>query len=292
MFKGFSDYLTHEKRYSEHTLSAYRSDLNQFKDFLEDSFELEQPKNAQYEMVRSWVVTLYNNGVRASSIKRKISSLKSYYKYLMMLGEIEENPAINIQSPRMPERLPVFIEESGIEDLFDRQFYADNYEGSRDYCIMETFYATGMRSSELSGLKINDVDFENRVIRVMGKRSKERFIPIGDHLTTVLREYLVFRHEMNLEDEGFLFVTGRGKKIYSKLVYKLVNTYLSNVTTISQKSPHVLRHTFATHMLNNGADINSVKELLGHSSLAATQIYTHNTIDKMKSVYKQAHPRA
>ncbi len=292
MIEGFLQYLEYEKRYSKHTYTAYRKDLEQFREFLQYYYDNNNLLSANFQMVRSWIVQLVNADVAASSIRRKLSSLKSYYKYTMVQGEMDHNPALDIQVPAIPERLPAFLSENEAHQLLDEIVFPENFEGTRDRCILETFYATGMRLSELIGIGIKDLDRGNMQLRVMGKRSKERFLPVSQRLMALYDEYLPKREVLAQEGEESFFLTSAGKKLYPKLVYLLVNAYLGKVTTQEKKSPHVLRHTFATHMLNQGADINAVKELLGHANLAATQIYTHNTIEKLKHVYKLAHPRA
>ncbi len=292
MIEGFLQYLEYEKRYSKHTLTAYRKDLEQFREFLQYYYDNDNLHSANFQIVRSWIVQLVNAEVAASSIRRKLSSLKSYYKYSMVQGEIEHNPALDIQVPAIPERLPAFLSENEAHELLDEIVFPENFEGIRDRCILETFYATGMRLSELIGIGLKDLDRGNMQLRVMGKRSKERFLPVSQRLIALYDDYLPKREVLAQEGEESFFLTLAGKKLYPKLVYLLVNAYLGKVTTQEKKSPHVLRHTFATHMLNQGADINAVKELLGHANLAATQIYTHNTIEKLKHVYKLAHPRA
>ncbi len=292
MIEGFLQYLEYEKRYSKHTLTAYRKDLEQFQEFLQYYYDTDKLHSANFQMIRSWIVQLVNAEVAASSIKRKLSSLKSYFKYSMVQGEMDHNPALDIQVPSIPERLPAFLSENEAHQLLDEIVFPETFEGNRDRCILETFYATGMRLSELIGIGLKDLDRGNMQLRVMGKRSKERFLPVSQRLIALYDAYLPKREALAQEGEESFFVTSAGKKLYPKLVYLLVNAYLGKVTTQEKKSPHVLRHTFATHMLNQGADINAVKELLGHANLAATQIYTHNTIEKLKHVYKLAHPRA
>ena len=287
----FCDYILHQKRYSPHTVTAYKKDLNQFNQFLLSEFESDSIKEVNSSIVRSWIVHLIENNISTRSINRKISTLKSFYKYLLKNNVIEKNPLLKVITPKTAKRLPVFVGETEISNLFDEIEYEADYEGVRNQLILEFFYATGIRLIELVNLKMNSIDNSNSTIKVIGKRNKERIIPFGDKLKVLISNYLVKRAEIN-NSETHLFLTKSGKKIYPKLVYRVVNHYLSMVTTASKKSPHVLRHTFATHMLNNGADLNSIKEILGHANLSATQVYTHNTIEKLKNIHKQAHPKA
>ena len=287
----FCDYLSHQKRYSIHTVSAYKKDLEQFNQFLISDFDTNSFSESNSHIVRSWIVQLIENDISPRSINRKISTLKSFYKYLLKNNEIDINPLLKVITPKTSKRLPVFVGESEITNLFSQIEFPNGYEGSRDNIILELFYATGIRLSELVNLQLNSIDYHNSTIKVIGKRNKERIIPFGNNLKLKIDNYLVERKKIKNPDSQ-LFLTKVGKKIYPKLVYRVVKHYLSLVTSVSKKSPHVLRHTFATHMLNNGADLNSIKEILGHSNLSATQVYTHNTIEKLKNIHKQAHPKA
>lgn len=289
----FLDYIQAEKRYSIHTLQSYGKDLEQFQVFLHLQYALDDVTRASFAQVRSWIVHLMNEGQSARSVNRKISTLRSYYKFLMKKGKLRSNPTEGVQGPKTPKRNPAFVPATHMNTLLDQLQFPEGYEGQRDRMIIELFYFTGMRLSELIGLKEKDIDTYHQTIRVLGKRNKERLIPMSPVLQQRLQEYIRLRHEtFGSGAEAFLFLTAKGKKMYPKMVYNLVNAALGAVTTVEQKSPHVLRHTFATHMLNNGADINAIKEILGHASLAATQVYTHNTLEKMKQVYKKAHPKA
>jgi len=242
-------------------------------------------------MIRSWMVFLMENKISARSINRKLTTLKSFYKFLIREGILETNPLLKIISPKTAKRLPVFIEREKMELLLDSDSWPEGYPGMRDKLIVEMFYSTGIRLSELVNLKVEDIDFQKSTIKVLGKRNKERLIPFSKKLDVLIRDYLQLKdREFNFCPE--LFLTNKGRKIYPKLVYLIVCSHLKDVTTLDKKSPHVLRHTFATHLLNNGAELNAVKELLGHANLSATQVYTHNTIDKLKRIYKQAHPKA
>jgi integrase/recombinase XerC len=286
----FLQYLQFEKRYSGHTLGAYKNDLDQFSVWINTVYSLE-PLQADHSLVRSWIVELMNEGISATSVNRKISSLRSFYRFMLKEGLVPSNPMIKVKGPKMAKRLPVFVEESKMTGLLDdNELFSDTPGAKRNLLILELFYNTGIRLSELIGLKRKDVDVYNLTIKVLGKRNKERIIPISAHLAGRLREYIAETEEGTAPEH--LFMLPSGKKLYPKLVYRIVNSYLSRVTTSDKKSPHVLRHTFATHMLNGGADINAIKELLGHANLSATQIYTHNTIEKLKNIYKQAHPKA
>ncbi|MGB0882029.1 MAG: tyrosine-type recombinase/integrase [Vicingaceae bacterium] len=287
----FCDYLTHQKRYSVHTVNAYKKDLEQFEKFISSDFQITSFKKVTSPIIRSWIVHFIENDISPRTINRKISSLKSFYKHLLKNGKISSNPLLKVTTPKTSKRLPVFIGEQEISNLFSEIEFPSTFEGIRDNLILELFYASGIRLTELIHLNINSIDIYNSTIKVLGKRNKERLIPFGENIKIKLQKYLQEREKIKTR-ENLLFLTKVGKKIYPKLVYRMVNNYLSLVTTSSKKSPHVLRHTFATHMLNNGADLNSIKELLGHANLSATQVYTHNTIEKLKNIHKQAHPKA
>lgn len=291
--ESFIRYLQFEKRCSPHTVTAYEHDLLQFGTYLKEQYEMEELSDAEHTMIRSWLVQLIEKKVSARSVNRKISSLRTYFNFLLKNSKVKRNPMLKILRPKEASRLPVFIDEQRIETLFDNADFGEGFSAARDRLIMELFYATGMRLTELCDIKEKNIDVYNCTVKVLGKRNKERIIPF----TGVLKNLIaVYKSERRKAVPGishdYFFVTDDGKKIYQKLVYRIVNKYLGLVSTSEKKSPHVLRHTFATHMLNNGADINSIKEILGHANLAATQVYTHNTIEKLKKVYKQAHPRA
>jgi integrase/recombinase XerC len=288
---SFCDYLLHQKRYSPHTITAYKKDLDQFNKFLVSDFEIRDIKEVNSSIIRSWIVHLIENEISARTINRKISTLKSFYKYLLKKKEIEISPLLKVVTPKTSKRLPIFIGETDMQNLFKEIIYENDFEGVRDKLILEIFYATGIRLSELVNLNINSVDFNNSTIKVLGKRNKERLIPFGENIRRTLVGYIKER-ELISSKKNTLFITKKGEIIYAKLVYRIVNHYLSKVITVSKKSPHVLRHTFATHMLNNGADLNSIKEILGHANLSATEVYTHNSIEKLKKIHKQAHPKA
>lgn len=288
---GFSSYIANEKRYSAHTFRAYESDLQQFFDFAQTADENFNPLKGDHELIREWIVFLLDNGDKPRSINRKLTTLHTYYKYLMREGLVSDNPTKKIIRPKTEKNLPYFVDKGAMQELFDRLQFPDDFEGHRDRTILLTFYCTGMRLSELCGLKLSDIDFHSSQLKVLGKRNKERIIPFAVELGACLKTYIAERDKIAL-DNNYLFVTSKGEPVYSQLVYRLVNKYLGEVTTLDKKSPHVLRHTFATHMLNNGAELDAIKELLGHANLAATQVYTHTTFEKLKEVYNQAHPRA
>jgi integrase/recombinase XerC len=290
----FINYIEFERRYSEHTLNSYRRDLDQFSRFLFDTFKVEKAKEINFVFIRSWIVELMEEGNSPRTVNRKISTLKSYFKYLVKMGEIQDNPVLKISGPKIRKKLPVFMDEKSMSLLSHDELDLDSYSEVRDRLVVELFYTTGIRRAELIGLMTKDVDIDTGLIKVLGKRNKERLIPLHDSLLPLIDSYLSCKQKEGrlAAGEPYFFLTIKGKKMYPKLVYRIVNNYLSKVSTQKKKSPHVLRHTFATHMLNHGADLNAVKELLGHANLAATQIYTHNTIEKLKNVYKQAHPKA
>ncbi len=289
--KSFLQYLRFEKRFSPHTVLAYQNDLQQFFAYLKNLYETEDLLSVTHSMVRSWIVDLMEKEISPRSINRKLTTLKTFYKFLLRQGMVLTNPMLKVQAPKTSKRLPVFVDEKKMELLFKEKNFGEGFEATRDRLMLEIFYATGMRLSELIGLEDASMDIYECQVKVLGKRNKERIIPFTKKLKETIEVYLKSRQEIVKNAPSF-FVTDKGKKLYPKLVYRIVIYRLGSVTTLDKKSPHILRHTFATHMLNNGADINSVKEQLGHASLSATQVYTHNTIEKLKQVYKQAHPRA
>ncbi len=284
----FLEFIQYEKRASKHTLVAYSNDINQLVIYLSTAYEIKEISEVNHTIIRSWIVSLMEQKISPRSVNRKITTLKTFYKFLLRQNIVTENPMLKILSPKTSKRLPVFIEKEKMDTLLDDTVFGDDFEGQRNKLIMELFYATGIRLSELINLKQTDVDIYQCQLKVLGKRNKERIIPFSGTLKEQIQQYITAK--ANLNDE-FLFINKNGKKLYEKFVYRLVNTYLSKITTVNKKSPHVLRHTFATHMLNNGADLNAIKELLGHANLSATQIYTHNTVEKLKNIHKQAHPK-
>jgi integrase/recombinase XerC len=285
----FLEYIQHEKRLSIHTLTAYTGDLSQFITYITTQYEIKSISEINHTLIRSWIVTLMEHKISPRSVNRKITTLKTFYKYLLRQGVVSVNPMLKIQSPKTSKRLPVFVEKERMDILLDTVEFGNNEDGLRNKLIIEIFYATGVRLSELINIKLNNVDYHLSQIKVLGKRNKERIIPISPYLLGLMSDY---QKSKTIINDEFFFTNGKGKKLYEKFVYRIVNSYLSQITTIDKKSPHILRHTFATHMLNNGADLNAIKELLGHANLSATQVYTHNTVEKLKNVYKQAHPRA
>ena len=288
----FIDYLKFEKRYSEHTIRSYHDDLIQFFDFLTQKFGDTALKEISSSIVRSWLADLKDKKISSKSINRKISSLKSFFKYELRTGVLEQTPMNTIINPKTGKRLPVFVEEKDMHTLFSYVEFPDNWQGHTDKLLIGIFYNTGMRLSELINLRESQVNFSNRSIKVLGKGNKERVIPISQQLVAQITEYINQKNDSESGTEAFLLINQKGKKLYPKYAYLAVKKYLGKITTIDKKSPHILRHTFATHLTNGGADLNSVKELLGHSSLAATQLYTHNSIGKLKDVYKKSHPKA
>lgn len=287
----FFKYLQYEKRYSDHTLVAYKTDLGQFIQFMVEMVGDFNHKEVTLKHVRSWVVSLMDSGVSPRSVNRKVTTLRSFFKYLMNQGEIETNPTQLMTVLKTGKKLPTFVQEKNLNQLLDVGFFAADFEGTRDKLIIALLYGTGIRLAELKNLLIQNISTAEYTIKVLGKRNKERIIPYPKEINRFLEEYLHFRVEIGGICK-FLFLTSKGEQTYDKLIYRVVQKYLTMVTTISKKSPHILRHSFATHMLNNGADLNAVKELLGHSNLSATQIYTHTSFEKLKQIYKQAHPRS
>jgi integrase/recombinase XerC len=290
----FLDHLAHEKRCSPHTVAAYRRDLAQFTAFLQAQAGVELPEQAGARAVRAWMMDLMASGTGPRSVNRKLSALRAYYRFARLVGVVEQDPTDLIDPPRTPKRLPEFVEEQRMDRLFAGIRWPDGFEGVRDRCIMELFYGTGMRLAELLGLGVMDLDASACTLRVLGKRNKERVLPLSKGMMDLLATYLEARR--SLPDapgarDGHLFLTLRGEPLNRRSVQRLVDRYLATVTTQRKRSPHVLRHTFATHMLEHGADLNAVKELLGHAGLAATQVYTHNTVEKLRKVHRQAHPR-
>jgi len=286
----FLKYLELEKRYSPNTVSSYSVDLNQFQDYLKLTYDTDV-KSVNHQMLRSWVLHL-TNSIQSKSINRKITSLKSFYKYLFLIGEMKTNPSLKLSYSKVAKKIPAFIVEDQINSLLDNFVFQDNYDGVLDRLIIDLFYSTGIRRSELINIKLFDVDLSANKLKVLGKRNKERFVPLNKELKKSIESYLEQRSNISsVIDKSFFLLTKKGKKLYPSLVYRRVRKYLL-LTSSNKINPHVLRHTFATHMLNNGADLNAIKEILGHANLAATQIYTHNSIKELKSVYNNAHPRA
>jgi len=293
MIETFLKYIAHEKRYSGHTISSYKNDLLQLQVFL-SSIEFDNSLlKANHGILRAWIVTLVEDKISSRSINRKIATLRSFYKFLLMRELIDTNPTIQLKSLKTNKPLPEFVQEREMIDLLDSKEFSDDFSGWRDKLIIELFYGTGIRLSELINIKNESIDFYQNTVKVLGKRNKERIIPLTKTLVNIIRIYHAKKVEaFSLLEENNLLLTDSGKKCYPMMVNRIVKRYLGTKTKSSKKSPHVLRHTYATHLLNKGADLNAVKDLLGHASLAATQVYTHNSLEKLKSVFNQAHPKA
>jgi len=291
--EAFSDYLLLEKKYSPHTVDAYLNDIVSFESFVKESFEQESIDLVNYSQVRSWIVFLVDQNISNVSINRKMASLKAFYKFLLRSKQIEVNPMLKHKSLKTPKVVQIPFSEKELKDLLDVMEAPVGFEEIRDRLIVEMFYVTGMRRAELIHLMVRNVDRSSNTIKVLGKRNKERIIPILPIIGGQIDSYIRERDGLeSLVDSDYFFVSKKGLKLSESFVYRLINSYFSRVSEKVKKSPHVLRHTFATHLLNNGADLNSVKELLGHSSLASTQVYTHNSLAELKKVYKGAHPRS
>ncbi len=292
----FFNYLTVERRFSKHTVISYQTDLGQFAKFLKETYEVEDIKEVSHLYIRSWVVSLMENGIDPKSVNRKITALRSFYKFLIKTGVLDKNPMLKIQAPKVAKKLPEFLDEKKMDILFDNMHNnGEVYEEVRDFLILDFFYRTGVRLSELIELKISHVNLHNLTVTVTGKRNKVRQIPITIGFKQAIEKFLKLRAEFLSAlaiDCHYFFTDNNGNKMYPVFVYRIVKANIKMVSTGKKKSPHILRHTFATAMLNKGADINAIKELLGHSNLSATQVYTHNTIEKLKEVYKQAFPKA
>ncbi len=290
----FYSYLKYEKRRSDHTLKSYQSDISAFLNYIRINYEVTNPDDISSQMIRSWVVEMVDSDLAVTTINRKLSVIRTLYIYGVRIGYVTHNPAETIRGPNGGERLPVYYQVSEMDDLFDAGRFVDGFEGLRDRLVLELLYATGMRNEELTSLKESDVDFSRMEVKVTGKRNKQRVIPVSARLLKNVKDYTEQRNESfnTLNNNDILIVSNNGHAAYPKLIYRIVHKYLTEITTMEKRSPHKLRHTFATHMLNAGADLNTIKELLGHSSLGATQIYTHNSIDQLKNIYKQAHPGA
>tara|TARA_R110002126_G_scaffold55819_2_gene149617 strand:- start:1017 stop:1904 length:888 start_codon:yes stop_codon:yes gene_type:complete len=288
---SFLEYLSLEKKYSAHTIKAYKSDLISFRDFMVTEFSEEDLSKINYNQIRSWIVSLVDLKVSNRSINRKVSSLKSFYKFLQKTHQITGNPLSKHKALKVERKIQVPFNVKEINKVIDLVSDEDDFTSVRNKLIVELFYSTGIRRAELINIKEKDVSLSNKTIKVLGKRNKERFAPLLNTVIYTLKQYLKLKEEFSIGREE-LFITEKGNKIYETLVYRIINSYFSQVSTKEKKSPHILRHSFATHLLNEGADLNSVKELLGHSSLASTQVYTHNSLDAIKKVYNQAHPRS
>lgn len=289
---AFTDHLKFEKRYSIHTVRSYHDDLIQFRDYTGSTFGFTTPTEITPAIIRSWLASLKGSNISSRSIIRKISTLKSFFKHLVRNGQLTKNPMSNISSPKTAKRLPSFVEQNDMDTLLRHVDFGDDWNGCTASLAIRMLYELGLRLSELVNCRETQVDYSNMQIRILGKGNKERIIPVNTELLNQIRDYIQNKaKEFGPKEKDFLLVNDKGKKLYPKYIYRLTTKYLPAVTTIEKTSPHVLRHSFATHLMNNGAELNAVKELLGHASLAATQVYTHNTIEKLKNVHKKAHPR-
>ncbi|GAA6766128.1 tyrosine-type recombinase/integrase [Flavobacterium sp. CGRL1] len=290
--QAFQDYLQFEKKYSPHTVNAYLNDLGFFEEFNKECFEQDSIEKVNYSQIRSWIVFLVDQGVSNVSVNRKMASLKAFYKFLLKIKQIEVSPMLKHKALKTPKIVQIPFSEKEVSDLMFGVESPIGFEEVRDKLIVDLFYTTGMRRAELIGLMFKNVDLSSGVVKVLGKRSKERIVPLLPIVTDQINLYLKERERLDqIVDSEYFFISKKGLKLSESFVYRLINCYFSRVSEKVKKSPHVLRHTFATHLLNNGADLNSVKELLGHSSLASTQVYTHNSLAELKKVYSEAHPR-
>lgn len=290
LLNQFLDYLLLEKKYASNTVKAYEGDLLKFQDFLKAEFEQDELLTVNYHQIRNWIVNLVDSGLSNRSINRKTSSLKAFYKFLQRTGNIEKNPLAAHKALKSKPKIQIPFSEAEVEEVLGLIEPSD-FQSSRDLCMILTFYSTGIRRAELINIKLADFDLDNKILKVLGKRNKERYLPLLPELCQRLREYLAFRTQLASAGEQHFFLTDKGVKLYETLVYRIINNYFGNASGKLKKSPHMLRHSFATHLLNRGANLNSIKELLGHSSLAATQVYTHNSIAELSKAHKKAHPR-
>ncbi len=291
LITSFLEYLSLEKKYSVHTIKAYRRDLISFQNFCIESYQQEKISDINYSQIRSWIVDLVERKVSNRSVNRKISSLKSFYKYLQKIKIIQNNPLSSHKALKTSKKIQVPFSIKEVNEVLSNIETEDSFESTRNKLIVALFYSTGMRRTELIQLKMNSINFSEKQLKVIGKRNKERLLPLLPSVLKSMHNYIKQRDLIDTS-EDYLFLTSKGNKLYETLVYRIINNYFSNVSSKLKKSPHILRHSFASHMLNEGADLNSVKELLGHSSLASTQVYTHNSLEQLKKVYKQAHPRS
>lgn len=289
---SYRDYLEKEKKYSLHTVTAYCNDIFEFENFVARELDQNNLQEVNYNQIRSWIVLLVDSGISNASVNRKISSLKSFYKFLLKIKQIDSSPLLKHKALKTPKKLQIPFSEKELNAVLNQIMYPEGFEGIRDKLIIDLFYTTGIRRTELIHLKVSNIDVSKGTLKVLGKRNKERILPILPIVQNQFKNYFLERNSLEeVKDSGFFFLTKKGVKLNDSLVYRLINMYFSNVSEKVKRSPHILRHTFATHMLNNGADLNSVKELLGHSSLASTQIYTHSSLAELKKVYGNAHPR-
>lgn len=292
LLQSFVDYLSLEKKYAVHTVKAYRRDIETFQEFLQEAYETNALETVNYSQIRSWIISLVELQISNRSINRKISSLNAFYRFLLKVEAITLNPLAKHKALKVPKKVQIPFSEKEVTAILEDFNFDATFEGFRDKLIIELFYSTGIRRIELVQLKLSDIDFSKRIIKVLGKRNKERYLPLLDSVIDTIKDYLILRQDLVKEDKtNALFLTKKGDEIYETLVYRVINNYFSKASTKVKKSPHVLRHSFATHLLNQGADLNAVKELLGHASLAATQVYTHSSIAELKKVYAKSHPR-
>ena len=290
--QAFKDYLQMQKNYSLHTVKAYIKDIEEFDSFNKTHFEQDSIDIVGYSQIRSWIVSLVDGNISASSVNRKISSLKSYYKFLLRIKQIEQSPLLKHKALKTPKKIQIPFSEKEVDLVLNQIIYPDGFEGIRDKLIIDMFYTTGIRRAELINLKLSSIDLNSNTLKVIGKRNKERILPLLPIIISQIKMYIIQRNAIqDIKNTEQLFLTQKGVKLNDSLVYRLINMYFSTISEKVKKSPHILRHTFATHLLNNGADLNSVKELLGHSSLASTQVYTHSSLSELKKVYSEAHPR-
>lgn len=293
MVNSFLKYISFEKRYSQHTVNSYQNDLNQFQSHISEKFQTDELSEATQLMIRDWILSLMDGGASARTVNRKIASLRSFFKFLLKREAIRKDPTLKIKSLKTQKDLPDFADEHEFSRFLDQAKFEDSFEGKRDQLILELLYGTGIRLAELIGLKVSDFNELQSTFKVLGKRNKERIIPVSRSLRQLVKSYINDKnHKFSHDHNSFLIVNKDGRQAYPMLIYRVVKKHLNQITSLDKKSPHALRHTFATHLLNKGAELNAVKDLLGHSSLAATQVYTHNSMEKLKSVFDQAHPKA
>ena len=289
----FFKYLQYEKRFSPHTITSYQTDLSQFQEYLQEVYDLVDLHAADHGIIRSWVVALVQKDLDSRTIHRKIASLRSYYRFQIQRGVLDTNPTLRIKAPKLAKKLPAFIPEDDFTKILDQGEFTDDFKGQREILILELLYGTGMRLAELTNLKVADVNMAAHTLKVLGKGNKERILPLNTSLYLALEKYFRLKREaLPKNNSPFLLVTDKEVPLYPKFVYRVVKKYISMVSTSAKNSPHILRHSFATHLLNRGADLGAIKELLGHASLAATQVYTHNSIEQLKAVFEKAHPKA
>jgi integrase/recombinase XerC len=289
--ESFFNYLKYEKRLSAHTVVAYKNDLDQFVQFCTEMVGEFNVKGVNSKLLRDWVIFLMEGGISPRSVNRKVSTVKSFFKFLMKEEIVDVNPVVNIPVPKIRKKLPIFAGEEILNHLLDDGFFESDFKGVRDKLIITLLYGTGIRRAELMNLKVSDISINEFLIKVLGKRNKERIVPYPRSLNTIIENYLSLRDKEFGSNHEFLILTDKGEKVYDKFIYRVVKDNLLKVTSLEKRSPHILRHSYATHLLNRGADLNAIKELLGHANLGATQIYTHTTFEKLQSVYKQTHPR-